>query len=95
MTYGGPMAADVWQYWYVKVTVEIPDSLFFDARALANRRGITLRQLIEDSLRAEFAQHRLRSARFHLRDGSFPGEGPNPELGWSPMRCMIYKGRGE
>jgi len=79
----------------VKTTVEMPDSLFAEAKALANRRGITLRQLMEEGLRAAIAQHRGRSARFQLRDGSFSGEGPNPELGWTEIRRMIYEGRGE
>jgi Bacterial antitoxin of type II TA system, VapB len=79
----------------MKTTVEIPDSLFAEAKALANCRGITLRELIEDGLRAGIAQHRGRMHRFHLRDGSFSGEGVSQELPWNEVRRMIYEGRGE
>jgi hypothetical protein len=79
----------------VKTTVEISDSLFAEAKALAHRRGITLRQLIEDGLRSSIAQSRARAARFRLRDASFSGEGINPELSWNDIRRMIYEGRGE
>jgi hypothetical protein len=86
---------EIWGYGQMKTTVEIADSLFAEARALAHRRGITMRQLIEDGLRASLRQHRNRPVRFHLKDGSFPGEGRDPDLGWADIRKMIYEGRGE
>lgn len=95
---GGPPILQypkIWGYGHVKTTVEIADSLFAEAKALAQRRGITIRQLIEDGLRASLKQHRKGAARFQLQDGSFPGEGRRPELNWPDIRKMIYEGRGE
>jgi hypothetical protein len=76
----------------MKTTVEIPDSLFAEAKTLADYRGITLRQLILEALRAATAQ---QPAAFHLRDASFPGKGSNPQHPWNRVRRMIYEGRGE
>jgi hypothetical protein len=78
----------------VKTTAKVLERLFADAGAMAKRQGTTLRQMIDDR-RAAIAQYRGRSPRFHLRDGSFSGEGPKPKLGWSEIKRMIYEGRAE
>jgi hypothetical protein len=79
----------------VKTTVEIPDSLFAEAKAVAHRRGIPLRKLIEDGLRAGIRQYGAPRGRFRLKDGSFGGDQPAKELSWPEVRSIIYEGRGE
>ena len=79
----------------MKTTVEIPDALFAEAKSVAQRRGIPLRRLIEDGLRATVRKHGVGRSRFHLKDGSFGGDGPVNEMPWPEVRSIIYKGRGE
>lgn len=79
----------------MKTTVEIADSLLSEAKALASRRGITLRQLIEEGLRISLRQYRNRRGRFQLEDGSVGGEGLNENYSWPQLRAFIYEGRGE
>ena len=79
----------------MKTTVEITDSLLEEAKGVARNRGLTLRQLIEDGLRESLRRQRPRSPRFHLRDGSFRGEGLQDNSTWAQVRSVIYEGRGE
>jgi hypothetical protein len=80
----------------MKTTVQIPDSLFEDARKLAHRERTTLRALIEEGLRRIIAE-RKRRAGFRLRKASFKGTGLQPHLAgvsWDQIREMSYEGRG-
>jgi len=79
----------------MKTTVEIPDSLFREAKACAESRGVPMREIIEEGLRAVIQRDRARSKPFHLRDGSFGGKGLPEDLSWSEIRRTIYSGRGE
>jgi hypothetical protein len=80
----------------MKTTVDIPDSLFAEAKAVAKRKGLTIRQLIEEGLRASIREHGRRAPHFKLQDGSFPGgEGLWEGLDWEKIRGIIYEGRGE
>lgn len=58
----------------MKTTVELPDRLVRDAKRLAAKEGITMRELIERGLRAVVAG-RTHGERFTLRDASFQGDG--------------------
>jgi hypothetical protein len=78
----------------MKTTVEIADSLFAEAKMLAEAAGLSLRQLIEEGLRSAI-QDRQAKRRFTLRDGSYPGKGLRADLSWPEVRQIIYKGRGE
>ncbi len=78
----------------MKTTVEIADSLFEEAKKLAEAEGLSLRQLMEDGLRTVI-QRRRRRTSFTLRDGSFTGKGIRSELSWPELRQAIYQGRGE
>jgi hypothetical protein len=80
----------------MKTTVEIADPLLAEAKRAADRRGTTLRALIEEGLR-----HVLKSRRadrpFRLRDGSFQGDGLQAgirEGDWEQIRSLIYEGHG-
>lgn len=79
---------------HMKTTVEIADSLFEQAKAVAASRGVPLRQLVEDGLRAAIGQER-EPRKFRLRNGSFGGRGLRDPLAWPAVRGRIYEGRGE
>ncbi len=78
----------------MKTTVDLPDSLFEEATACAESRGVPFRQIIEEGLRAVIhSSHKHK--RFRLRDGSFGGHGSQPPKDWTAVRAAIYQGRGE
>jgi hypothetical protein len=78
----------------MKTTVEIADSLFEQAKAVAASRGLPLRQLVEEGLRAAISQE-SGPRKFRLRNGSFGGKGLRDPLTWPAVRGKIYEGRGE
>jgi hypothetical protein len=79
----------------MKTTVEIPDALAKEARAVARRERTTLRALIEAGLRQALRERRRRS-RFRLRDASVAGRGMRPEFtgDFEAVRAAAYEGRG-
>jgi hypothetical protein len=78
----------------MKTTVEIADSLFEEAKDFAALRGVPLRQLVEEGLRAAISQDR-EPRKFRLRNGSVGGKGLRDPLSWPAVRGRIYEGRGE
>jgi Arc/MetJ family transcription regulator len=82
---------------HMKTTIEIADSLFAEARALAAARGTTLRALVEAGLRQVLHEQRGRHAPFRLRRAAFKGKGLRAELQGQPFdrqRDLAYEGRG-
>lgn len=79
----------------MKTTIEIPDSLFQEAKSYAESRGVPFRQIVEEGLRSMVQQGRESHKRFRLRDGSFGGNGRHSDRSWSEIRQTIYQGRGE
>ncbi|GAB4483291.1 MAG: hypothetical protein OHK006_03820 [Thermodesulfovibrionales bacterium] len=80
----------------MKTTVQIPDSLFKEARKVAKEEHTTMKALIETGLRRIIAEHRKRE-RFHLRKVSFKGKGLQQEFegaSWEKLREAGYEGRG-
>jgi len=77
----------------VKTTVEIADSLFEEAKAVARARRVPLRELIEEGLRTVVRLETPRK-KFKLRDGSFRGQGLQGNLSWDAIQDLIYEGRG-
>lgn len=80
----------------MKTTIDIADSLFARAKALAARERITLRQLVEEGLLYVLRQRR-RGGRFHLRKVTFRGQGLSPDLAggsWEQLRDRAYEGHG-
>jgi hypothetical protein len=80
----------------MKTTVQIPDTLFEEARKVAQRERITLKALIEEGLRRIIADRKRRTA-FRLRKASFKGNGLRPDLegaSWEKIRELTYEGRG-
>jgi hypothetical protein len=81
---------------HMKTTIHIPDSLFEEARRLANRENTTLKSLVEQGLRRVIAEHK-RSGPFRLREVAFKGQGLDPRLAgasWEQIRELGYEGRG-
>ena len=63
----------------MKPTVEIPDPIAEEAKAVAQRKKATLRALIETGLRQVLRDRRCK-ARFQLRGASFGGRGLQPDF---------------
>lgn len=81
---------------HMKTTVEIADALLAEVRRTAERRGVTLRTLIEEGLR-HAVKTSARRQRFILRDASFKGEGlqaGHADGDWERIRDAAYEGRG-
>jgi len=80
----------------MKTTVEIPDSLFEEARKVAHRDRTTLKALIEEGLR-KIITDRKRRKGFRLRKVTFKGDGLPSHLAgasWDQIRELSYEGRG-
>ena len=81
---------------YMKTTVHIPDSLFKEARQVAQEEHTTMKALIEKGLRKVISERRQRG-RFKLRKATFKGHGLQPHMAgasWDKLRDMSYEGRG-
>jgi hypothetical protein len=78
----------------MKTTVELPDSLFQEARSWAESHGVTFRHLVEEGLRSVIRAPE-RPQHFRLRDGSFGEHGTVMDQDWAATRATIYEGRGE
>jgi hypothetical protein len=76
----------------MKTTVEIPDALFRRAKQRCADRGISLRQLLEESLRFTLETPKT-SERFRMKPFGFGGDG-QMEHDWAAIRELIYEGRG-
>jgi hypothetical protein len=80
----------------MKTTIDISDALLRDAKALAARRNITLRALVEQGLRETLAKQKA-ARKFTLRKASFRGNGLKDEFrgeGWQKIRAAAYEGHG-
>jgi hypothetical protein len=78
----------------MKTTVEIADSLFEEAKACAESRGVPFRHLVEEGLRTVVQRQQKPPGRFRLRDRSFGPTGVGRKVSWAEMRAAIYEGRG-
>jgi CRISPR/Cas system-associated protein Csm6 len=81
---------------HMKTTIQIPDSLFEEARKLAHRERTTLKALVEEGLRRIISE-RKRRGEFRLRRATFKGNGLQPHLAgasWDQIRDLSYEGRG-
>jgi hypothetical protein len=80
----------------MKTTVELPDPLLKEVKAIAAREGTTLRVLLEEGLR-DVVRRRKRTRRFRLRNTTVRGKGLQPGVdlsNWEQIRSLIYEGRG-
>jgi hypothetical protein len=77
-----------------KTTIDVPDELLLEAKALAARERTTLRTVVVTGLRTVLG--RRPPERFRLRDASVGGRGIQPEFetgGWEALRDAIYETR--
>jgi hypothetical protein len=75
----------------MKTTVEIADDVLVRLKRQARREGKTLRELLDEALRARLAAP-ARTA-FRLRKRSFKGQG-RPMIAegrWETIRDLIYR----
>lgn len=82
---------------HMKTTIEIPDPIMKEAKALARREGITVRALVERGLRLVLAERKTPRA-FTLRDLSVTGSGLQPGAvgrSWDELRALTYESRGD
>lgn len=77
----------------MKTTIEIPDSLFQEARRYASDNGMLLREIVETGIRKVLSDRPSRA--FRLPKRSFRGNGMAPGLSWADIRREVYEGRGE
>mgnify|MGYP002066845949 FL=1 len=80
----------------MKTTIQIPDSLFEEARRVAQRERVTMRSLVEAGLRRVLSD-RAKRGDFRLRRATFRGKGLQPGLegaSWDRIRDAIYEGHG-
>lgn len=81
----------------MKTTIDIAAPVLERARRLAARRGVTLRELVEEGLRRVVDGER-EVRPFRLKEAAFEGKGLAPEaegLSWERLRQLAYEGRGE
>jgi hypothetical protein len=75
----------------MKTTVVIADSLFARAQRASKQRGITMRQLVEEGLRAVLQEPPPKT--YKVPDHSVGREGgpfPLAEKSWAEIRTTIY-----
>jgi len=73
----------------MKVTLNIANPLLAEAKAVARKKKITVRALVERGLKLALAEHEDRRA-IKLRDASVTGKGLRPdaaELSWDQLRA--------
>jgi hypothetical protein len=82
----------------MKTTVDIADALLRQAKRLAEKRGTTLRDLIESALRLELESEAARETHeVELRTHTFRGRGLQRGVSWGEwerIRDLAYEGRG-
>jgi hypothetical protein len=77
---------------HMKTTVEIADDLLARLKRQARREGKTLRQLLDEALRARLAAP--TTPPFRLRKRAFKGDGRQPGIAdgkWQSVRDLIYR----
>jgi hypothetical protein len=82
---------------HMKTTVEINDSLMTQVRDLASQRQQTFKSILETALRQFIEANEAHPQTFHLRKGSFQGQGLQTSINqdnWEEIRAYIYEGQG-
>jgi hypothetical protein len=78
----------------MKTTVEIPDSLFRQAKAYAASHGIPLREVIETGLRMVLEGQPPAGRKFRLKTITTKGHKLVCDGDWETIRSLIYEGHG-
>lgn len=75
----------------MKTTVDIADGLLADAKAIASRNNIALREVIEEGLRAIIARERQPKPPFKLREAACGEGGLVAGLAWGEITGVLYQ----
>ncbi|MFN0061574.1 MAG: hypothetical protein ACKVPX_03550 [Myxococcaceae bacterium] len=78
----------------MRTSVDIPNALLAKAQTVAQKRGTTLKRLVEEGLRRVLEE---APQEFRLADASFQGDGLVEGLAegdWERLRDLAYEGRG-
>ena len=78
----------------MKTTVEIPDSLFKEAKRYAAEREIPFREVVEFGLRRVLAESSGKRKPFKLNKCAFKGDGMVKDFTWDEIMEITYEGRG-
>jgi hypothetical protein len=78
----------------MKITIEIPNDLFKEAKNYASTRGLTFKQVVKTGLRMVLDANRTSPRPFRLKVRPFKGHGLVEDLDWNALRERIYEGRG-
>ena len=79
----------------MKTTVDISTPLLNEVKQHAAVHGLSLRQLIETSLRRLLDTRQAEVTPFRLKNRTFKGEGITEGADWPTVRRQIYEGRGD
>ena len=77
----------------MKTTIDIPASLFAQAKQQASQDNVTLKLLVEEGLRLILDRKNIAKEKFQLRPLKSVGGGMTPEFqsaGWDRIRDAIY-----
>ena len=75
----------------IKTTINLPDVLVQEAKRLAAKRGIPVREFFETALRKHLAAERQRPKPVPFRTHTFKGEGLQPGVTWSQLIELSYQ----
>ena len=75
----------------MKTTIELPDALAREAKALAHEQGVTLRELVVDGLRSELERRGNASVRVDFQFPTYGGDGLRPGIDWADAVELSYE----
>ena len=78
----------------MKTTIEIPDTLYKQARLAAREEGTTIRAVVEAALRRFLAERASSPGKPTYERHTFKGNGLHPGVDPSRWRDTIFEGRG-
>ena len=79
----------------MKTTIEVEDAIFRQAKAVAVAQGVSLKEIINGSLRLYLDRVHNRKPVGEVKLHTVKGEGPALENDWGGIRSIIYEGQGE
>ena len=79
----------------MKTTIEVEEQIFRQAKAAAAARGVSLKEIINVSLRLYLDGAHNRKPVGEVKLHTVKGEGPALESDWGRIRSIIYEGQGE
>jgi hypothetical protein len=74
----------------MKTTIELPDALAQEAKALAHVQGVTLRELVVEGLRSELDRRSRSNTRVDFQFPTFGGDGLRPGVEWADLVELSY-----